>query len=52
MIWNPTDDLLLRYDDVIVCYGDLAELRASIKNAIIGVSKTDFELSEKEESNA
>ena len=52
LIWNPTDDLLLRYDDVIVCYGDLNELRASIKNAIIGVSKTDFELNEKEESNA
>ena len=52
LIWNPTDDLLLRYDDVIVCYGDLNELRASIKNAIIGVSKSNFEIQEKEESNA
>jgi hypothetical protein len=43
---------LLRYDDVIVCYGDLNELRASIKNALIGVAKSNFGEHEKEESNA
>jgi ribosomal protein S6--L-glutamate ligase len=52
LIWNPSDDLQLRYDDLIVCYGDLNELRASIKNAIIVTSKTNFESQGKEESNA
>jgi ribosomal protein S6--L-glutamate ligase len=52
LIWNPSYDLLLRYDDVIVCYGDLNELRASIKNALIGVAKSNFGEHEKEESNA
>ena len=52
LIWNPSDELLLRYDDVIVCYGDLSELRASVKNAISGITKSNFELIDKEESNA
>ena len=52
LIWNPSDELLLRYDDVIVCYGDLSELRASVKNAISGLQKPNFELFDKEESNA
>ena len=52
LIWNPSDELLLRYDDVIVCYGDLSELRASVKNAISGLQKSNFEIFDKEESNA
>ena len=52
LIWNPSDELLLRYDDVIVCYGDLSELKASVKNAISGITKSNFELIDKEESNA
>ena len=52
LLWNPSDEIQLRYDDVVVCYGDLNELRASIKNAITGVSESSFESKGMEESNA
>ena len=28
LLWNPDHDVQLRYDDVLVCYGELTELRA------------------------
>jgi len=39
LVWNPDADLQLRYDDVLVCYGELNELRSSLRQAMLGVPK-------------
>ncbi len=39
LVWNPDADLQLRYDDVLVCYGELIELRSSLRQAMLGVPK-------------
>jgi ribosomal protein S6--L-glutamate ligase len=39
LVWNPDPDLQLRYDDVLVCYGELTELRSSLRQAMLGVPK-------------
>ncbi len=39
LVWNPEHDVQLRYDDVLVCYGELTELRASLRQAMLGVPK-------------
>ena len=39
LVWNPDRDLQLRYDDVLVCYGDLTELRSSLRQAMLGVPR-------------
>ena len=31
LIWNPDPDIQLRFRDSLICYGDLEQLRASIK---------------------
>ena len=36
LVWNPDPDLQLRYDDVLVCYGELTELRSSLRQAMLG----------------
>ena len=38
-MWNPDHDVQLRYDDVLVCYGELTELRASLRQAMLGVPR-------------
>ena len=35
VIWNPKLDTQLRYDDVVICYGELNQLRKSLKKAIL-----------------
>ena len=35
LIWNPNPEVQLRYNDIIICYGDLSELRASLRAALI-----------------
>ena len=35
VIWNPKLDTQLRYDDVVICYGELNLLRKSLKEAIL-----------------
>ena len=35
VIWNPKLDTALRYDDVVICYGELNQLRKSLKKAIL-----------------
>ena len=50
--WNPDSEIQLRYDDVIICYGELNHLRASLKNAILGVAEKSFNQTSKEESSA
>ena len=39
LVWNPDPDLQLRYDDVLVCYGELTELRSSLRQAMLGVPR-------------
>ena len=39
LVWNPDHDVQLRYDDVLVCYGELTELRASLRQAMLGVPR-------------
>ena len=39
LVWNPDADVQLRYDDVLVCYGELTELRASLRQAMLGVPR-------------
>ena len=35
LIWNPEPDLQLRFHDTIICYGDLDQLRTSIKRKLL-----------------
>ena len=35
VIWNPKLDTQLRYDDIVICYGELNQLRKSLKKAIL-----------------
>ena len=35
LIWNPKLETQLRYDDVVICYGELNQLRKSLKQAIL-----------------
>ena len=39
LIWNPTQELQLRYNDIIICYGDLSELRASLRAVLIDLQE-------------
>jgi ribosomal protein S6--L-glutamate ligase len=39
LVWNPDAEIQLRYDDVLVCYGELTELRASLRQAMLGVPR-------------
>jgi len=34
LIWNPKPELQLRFRDIIICYGDLDELRISLKKTL------------------
>ena len=35
LVWNPKLETQLRYDDVVICYGELNQLRKSLKKAIL-----------------
>ena len=35
LIWNPEPELQLRFRDSVICYGDLSELRSSIKRKLL-----------------
>ena len=39
LVWNPDAEVQLRYDDVLVCYGELTELRSSLRQAMLGVPR-------------
>ena len=52
LLWNPAPDVQLRYDDVIICYGELNQLRASLKNAILGVAEKSINAIKKEQEKA
>ena len=50
LVWNPDYEIQLRYDDVIICYGELNQLRAALKSAIIGLEQDFFESMRSEET--
>ena len=52
LIWNPESEIQLRYDDVIICYGELSQLRASLKNAILGVAEQALSAVKREQEQA
>ena len=37
LIWNPEPELQLRFRDSLICYGDLAQLRASVKRTLLDI---------------
>ena len=52
LLWNPSNELQLRYEDVLICYGELTELRASLRQAMLDEPLKDFNESSAEETNA
>lgn len=34
MVWAPDSEMRLRYDDILICYGDLAQLRSSLRGFV------------------
>ena len=52
LLWNPEPDVQLRYDDVIICYGELNQLRASLKSAILGVAEQSLSAMKKDQEQA
>ena len=50
LVWNPDAEIQLRYYDVVICYGELNQLRTALKSAIIGVEKDYFEAMRSEET--
>jgi uncharacterized protein with PhoU and TrkA domain len=52
LIWNPSDEIQLRWDDILVCYGELTKLRASLRQAILDVPSDAFAVEDREGSNA
>jgi len=34
LVWHPSPDMLLRFDDVLICYGPLKNLRATLRRSI------------------
>ncbi len=39
IIRNPTQEIQLRYNDIIICYGDLSELRASLRAVLVDLQE-------------
>ena len=37
LVWNPDPEMQLRFDDVLVCYGELIQLRASLRKAMLSM---------------
>ena len=52
LLWNPSDELQLRYEDVLICYGELTELRSSLRQAMLEVPQQAFGIPSSEETNA
>ena len=52
LLWNPSDELQLRYEDVLICYGELTELRSSLRQAMLEVPQQAFDIPSSEETNA
>jgi len=37
LIWNPEKDTQVRFHDVLLCYGDMQQMRNSIKEKFVDV---------------
>ncbi|RJU90783.1 MAG: RimK family alpha-L-glutamate ligase [Candidatus Poseidoniales archaeon] len=52
LMWNPSNEIQLRYEDVLICYGELTELRNSLRQAMLDVPQKALSLPDREETNA
>ena len=52
LMWNPSNEIQLRYEDVLICYGELTELRSSLRQAMLDVPQKALSLPDREETNA
>lgn len=52
LIWNPDPDLQLRFRDSLICYGDLEQLRASIKRKNLDLPPVSNTEMDGQDSNA
>jgi hypothetical protein len=51
-MWNPESSIQLRFDDVLVCYGELESLRATLRKAMSTSPQHSIDGPASEESNA
>ena len=52
LIWNPDPDIQLRFRDSLICYGDLEQLRASIKRKNLDLPPVSNTERDGQDSNA
>jgi ribosomal protein S6--L-glutamate ligase len=52
LIWNPDPDIQLRFRDSLICYGDLEQLRASIKRKNLDLPPVSNTEKDGQDSNA
>ena len=52
LIWNPDPDMQLRFRDSLICYGDLEQLRASIKRKNLDLPPVSNTEKDGQDSNA
>tara|TARA_B100000282_G_scaffold114061_1_gene80990 strand:+ start:1855 stop:2961 length:1107 start_codon:yes stop_codon:yes gene_type:complete len=52
LIWNPDPDIQLRFRDSLICYGDLEQLRASIKRKNLDLPPVSITEKDGQDSNA
>ena len=52
MMWNPEPSVQLRYDDVLICYGELESLRATLRKAVLMSPPITADSPSSEETNA
>ncbi|MDB3879368.1 hypothetical protein N9295_00780, partial [bacterium] len=52
LMWNPESSIQLRFDDVLICYGELDSLRATLRKAMSNSPRSTTDAPTGEESNA
>jgi len=52
LMWNPESSIQLRFDDVLICYGELDSLRATLRKAMSNSPRSTTDAPAGEESNA
>ena len=52
LMWNPESSIQLRFDDVLICYGELDSLRATLRKAMSNSPLSTTDTPTGEESNA
>ena len=52
LMWNPESSIQLRFDDVLICYGELESLRATLRKAMSNSPERSTDGPASEESNA